>query len=712
MKISKKTIGMLGMFFVLLLFSTIVAQAGLLIEISGVQSINITITESSGNSSNYFSFPDTANISSATFDITGYLFDGTLEDDSEDSYACEGNFWTSQPCTKAVDENFNTYAAAALTAGTTAWIYENTTIPFGISGANWTWKEWHYGAMTSEVYFWNYSSSSWTILDTHTYGATSGTNEYTIPVPSSGLSEQLATKTKVYYHTDGLSNVFYYEGKVTWLYNSYPSNVTLDLENDGDVEYRNSLELNSTISLTDNFTTSINHYIQNTCSTSTCEVPIKITSDSAGIISFSNISIFFDAFRILPTFLTTPANETGQITLNLSMLNDENTVNSYNLTDNMNSTFFSITYTNSTVSIENSSNFTNFVYINISNAIQNTTYYGNITVTKDNNFKIDLPLIISIASSFGQITLSPTSKTTTMYSGTTIGWSLSLNNTGNRILENCGCTTSGGISSFTTFSNCNNLSVNVGDAKIITVNYENPLQGDYSGNVIVSCTATSGGGLDSKTSSASLSVLEQTSSGGGGGGGVPSKGICDIFATERIIISPDEPVQQLIIINHESFSILPSFSIEPQFGKRDGSDMVEIKGEIGSVLGGQTKDVSVITDFSKFTDRTGTYYALIKVSSLQCVDEITMVEIRTSELIGAFPFSEITGNVVNFLGSDLLPGLPIKIWYLAIFLLVLFTFASWVLIKSKRITGKIAKVIIVTLILMLLSLGIIYWLMR
>ena len=58
-----------------------------------------------------------------------------VEDDTEDSYSCEGNFDIFYPCSNAVDEDWDTYALPT-DPGATSYIYENYVIPFGIAMAD------------------------------------------------------------------------------------------------------------------------------------------------------------------------------------------------------------------------------------------------------------------------------------------------------------------------------------------------------------------------------------------------------------------------------------------------------------------------------------------------------------------------------------------------------------------------------------------------
>ena len=137
-----------------------------------------------------------------------------VEDDTEDSYSCEGSFQSIYPCSSAVNEIWDGYYAEAC-AGCTSYVYENYIIPSGTDGANWTFKvQIAPNPSKVEVWYWDYSSSSWDYLysTVHSFGVFT----FTVRIPSDGLtSSPLKIKTKVQNY---IEVVDYYEGKVTWIY--------------------------------------------------------------------------------------------------------------------------------------------------------------------------------------------------------------------------------------------------------------------------------------------------------------------------------------------------------------------------------------------------------------------------------------------------------------------------------------------------------------
>jgi len=145
-----------------------------------------------------------------------------LEDDTEDSYSCTGDFNAFYPCSNAVDEDWDTYALP--TPGNISYVYENFTIPLGTIKANWTGK---YGltAPVSPGYphnvtsYWN--GSRWILF---CGGETNSIVTKTCEIPSDALvGTVLQLETPVYQSTGeqlGTGDLRYYEGKVIWYIDS------------------------------------------------------------------------------------------------------------------------------------------------------------------------------------------------------------------------------------------------------------------------------------------------------------------------------------------------------------------------------------------------------------------------------------------------------------------------------------------------------------
>jgi len=144
-----------------------------------------------------------------------------LEDDTEDSYFCEGDFDASYPCSNAVDEDWDTYALPA-DPRATSYIYENYIIPPGIAMADFTIKYQQTaqvtpGLCTNVTDYWD--GSTWTELECTALSNYIST--LTVRIPDDGLSEstlQLRTRIRKSSGVPGGGDGRYYEGKVTWYF--------------------------------------------------------------------------------------------------------------------------------------------------------------------------------------------------------------------------------------------------------------------------------------------------------------------------------------------------------------------------------------------------------------------------------------------------------------------------------------------------------------
>jgi hypothetical protein len=139
-----------------------------------------------------------------------------VEDDTEDSYSCEGSFDDLYPCSNAVDEDWDTYALAA----ESGYIYENYTIPPGALRAEFTIKFGHGVPVTPGICcsvsdYWD--GTHWKELNCT--ALTNRTSILTVKIPDdalSGTTLQLRTKTWGWNGKIGHGSGVYYEGKVTW----------------------------------------------------------------------------------------------------------------------------------------------------------------------------------------------------------------------------------------------------------------------------------------------------------------------------------------------------------------------------------------------------------------------------------------------------------------------------------------------------------------
>ena len=191
-------------------------------QVSGAPTINITYPLNDTTVS-------TSHITWTTnelLDWAGYSLDGggneTLSPsswyvhDAVAAYYCTSGIDVATPCSLAVDKSFETQVYSIYPQYAT--IYENITIPSGISSANWTYKKWDYYGGALPVYYWNYSLGNWQMLNNN---SNAGYITTTIVIPSDGLTSPLRIKSQVQNNrgyggeTGGFST--YYEGKATWV---------------------------------------------------------------------------------------------------------------------------------------------------------------------------------------------------------------------------------------------------------------------------------------------------------------------------------------------------------------------------------------------------------------------------------------------------------------------------------------------------------------
>ncbi|HIJ53946.1 MAG TPA: hypothetical protein HPP66_12455 [Planctomycetes bacterium] len=142
-----------------------------------------------------------------------------VEDDTEDSYSCEGNFDVSFPCSNAVDEDWDIYALPA-DGGAASIIYENYIIPAGIAMADFTIKYRQTapvtpGLCTNVTDYWD--GSTWKELNCT--ALTTQISTLTVRIPDDALSGsalQLRTRIWKSLGIPGSGSGMYYEGKVIW----------------------------------------------------------------------------------------------------------------------------------------------------------------------------------------------------------------------------------------------------------------------------------------------------------------------------------------------------------------------------------------------------------------------------------------------------------------------------------------------------------------
>lgn len=243
----------------------------------------ITFASAGSDTTAAIKIPKGAIIGFASMRVSGYI-NYAVEDDTEDSYSCSGDFHSSWPCSYAVDENWVSFASVVYQ--TSATVYENYNIPSGVDGAKYTWKV-HTNGGNIKLYCWNYAISNWgSVLEEVTSG---GYNTKSGDFPNNCISS-----SPIKYKTELIGTPFvssYGESKINWGY--YPTNPSINIGNDGDTEWSYSGEFSSTDTI--NFVAELQSLIS-TCTADAngdCTIPIKVSSESAGKIVLDNLNIAY-----------------------------------------------------------------------------------------------------------------------------------------------------------------------------------------------------------------------------------------------------------------------------------------------------------------------------------------------------------------------------------------------------------------------------------
>ena len=244
------------------------------------------------------------------------------------------------------------------------------------------------------------------------------------------------------------------------------------------------------------------------------------------------------------------ASEVFNITLSHTG-NNNNTID-FNLTgDISNATNFTITFDEDPATIEESE--TQYITINITtlNTLDDGIYTGNITWnrTEDGTNGV-IEVTASISASVGNIYMTPeTLSSGSMTSAQTIERILTINNTGNRVLENCNFSIDTGISTYINFSD-ESFDLDPNNETNYTMTVTTPPLGVYDATVTATCTATTTGGLDTDTSGF-LAVVTAPVATGGGGGGIVITQVCGdniCSGSESILTCPVDCLVDFIVI--------------------------------------------------------------------------------------------------------------------------------------------------------------------
>jgi len=276
-----------------------------------LSAVNISFPSGGGsNSTYYFQVPNYVYFTSATMNISGFpsnitfISSQSAWDDTEDSHNCT----LTSICYQAYDENWSSGAGTVYDDSYQS-IYENYTLPYSnnskICGINVTFKKRQSGGGRFRFYLFNYNISDWDQVYTNNQYAATGTNftfQYSFENDSDFKIKYIKEGYPLQYKwgVDTLSNfgvyLEIYETEIAWFNcsNISPSNVTLDISKDGDVEFNSTGTFNTT-NTTSDFASEINDWLLNNCTSSTCNIFINVSSDSAGNVTLSTLNATYSS---------------------------------------------------------------------------------------------------------------------------------------------------------------------------------------------------------------------------------------------------------------------------------------------------------------------------------------------------------------------------------------------------------------------------------
>jgi len=257
--------------------------------------VNITFLISGSNSTYYFQIPKYNYVTSAVMNVTGISFTKPTNIDTSSS------------------SDYSYYSGG----GT---IYQTIKADGTGNLTTWSWKLNKWGSPPSETIYvklYDYdtdtllASDSKSVADIGTSEAwytftlnarvTNNTWYYaTINLPKTDISNLIVAyqpdPLNAYYGRSGITKPTQtdgedYHAKINFI-STYPSNSKIDISNDGDFEFSQSGELNST-NTTSDFSSEINNWLLNNCTSSICNISINVSSDPAGIIKLSALNISY-----------------------------------------------------------------------------------------------------------------------------------------------------------------------------------------------------------------------------------------------------------------------------------------------------------------------------------------------------------------------------------------------------------------------------------
>jgi len=247
---------------------------------TGETAVNVTLGQTGINTA-YITVPKNATVYSASMNVSGYAGYSYYTQDEENASSYDGD-WMSPD--NAYDENWDTAAYTHMMSSGS--IYEDYILQTSdINYVNVTVK----ASGTWSFYVYNFTGNNW---DEKLSVGSQPISTYVIQLTElSDYINQSSFKTRFYAPS---SSVEYYESRITIVGNTLynPTSVSMDTGSDEVTDWPMAGELNSTNSpqTVDLNITAIQAYLDN-CTTDLCDVPLEISSDSAGIVELDGLSI-------------------------------------------------------------------------------------------------------------------------------------------------------------------------------------------------------------------------------------------------------------------------------------------------------------------------------------------------------------------------------------------------------------------------------------
>lgn len=288
-------------------------------------SSEVTIIFSNGagsNNSTYLKIPNGSNVSTATFNITGSTnrifwdeynqpgangaFACPVQADFNDLVARDSNLTTQGQCWGNVNtwanftayQNFTNYTGILSTV-TEIEIKARMRV-YGASGVD---------NFTTTVSYYNYTSASWITPYTETQNnAGSGEPTQNLSLMNLTISSDIWTagnnlQLRFIGNTSKFSSSSgWYIFEIYQVMIETPSNVSVNIGQDADLEYNGTGYLTTEVELSDFAEELTNHTTNCNCSGCElsgiyCKVPINISSNSSGILTLSALNLVYDFFR-------------------------------------------------------------------------------------------------------------------------------------------------------------------------------------------------------------------------------------------------------------------------------------------------------------------------------------------------------------------------------------------------------------------------------